>query len=170
MVNAGLLKFHHAVVFHKAAITQEHGTRQRRVTGLRGEQLIKGDKESPAQSSQPFRKCRAGMLDDSEKLPVAERGLQMNALQRQIAAKIKAAGVAEIPHRAGPRQDFDAVSGPRNWGRCGVCFVLVKRDAQSPTYRSDSSRRLHHRAAFSDNEPPGYSHAQGHFRLHELYH
>jgi hypothetical protein len=96
MVNAGLLKFHCAVVFHKAAIAQEHGTRQRSVIGPRGEQVIESDKKSPAQPSQPFRNCKAGMLDDGEKLRVAKRGLQMSALQRQITAKIKAAGLPKF--------------------------------------------------------------------------
>ena len=99
VVHACLLKFDDAIVFDEAAVAQQHRARQRLLLEARNEKAINGTQKPPACARQTFGKCQTGMIENRQKLIVAERALQMDALEREVSAFIEAAGITEIAHR-----------------------------------------------------------------------
>ena len=73
-----------------------------------------------AHTREAVRKRQARMTDNRQKLAVAQRALQLNILAREIAAKIEAAGIAEIVDGTRANEGFDAISGARGRRRIAL--------------------------------------------------
>ena len=80
-------------------------------SGRDAKSVVKRIEKAAAHAGEPVEESQSRMTHNCEKLAIPQRALQLNVLASEIAAKIKAAGIAKIVTRGAPGQELRC--GPR---------------------------------------------------------
>ena len=127
MIDARFLKIDDAVALHETAVAEQHGASERSLVRAGCEKIVERIEKAATHAGEPVEESQSRMTHNRQKLAVPQRALQLNVLASEIAAKIKAAGIAKIVDRARPDKSFDAIPGARRrWSRARRFRAVVR--------------------------------------------
>jgi hypothetical protein len=111
VINPRLLKIDDAVPLYETAVAKQHGSGDGALIRAGCEKFVQRNEKAATNAGKAVEQRQSGMSQNRKQLPVAQCALQLNILACEIAAKVKAPGIAKIVDRAYAGKYFDAISG-----------------------------------------------------------